>query len=77
LRGYGGASPIGFKLRNRTTSRGIAGSLSPRERVRVREDQGLGTFFTSLTPTLSLGEREKNRPLLISSLCHVVSEANS
>jgi hypothetical protein len=30
---------MGFKLRNRTTSRGIAGSLSLRERVRVREDQ--------------------------------------
>jgi hypothetical protein len=36
--------PIGFKLRNRTTSRGIAGSLSLRERVRVREDQGLSTL---------------------------------
>jgi hypothetical protein len=53
---------VGFKLRNRTTSRGIAGSLSLRERVRVRGDQGLGTLFTSLTPTLSLREREKNRP---------------
>jgi hypothetical protein len=40
----------------------MARSLSPRERVRVREDQGLSTLFTSLTPTLSLGEREKNRP---------------
>jgi hypothetical protein len=28
----------------------------------VREDQGLGALFTSLTPALSLGEREKNRP---------------
>jgi hypothetical protein len=39
-----GAAPIGFKLRNRTTSREIAGSLSLRERVRVREDQGLCTL---------------------------------
>jgi hypothetical protein len=40
----------------------MARSLSLRERVRVREDQGLGTLFTSLTPALSLREREKNRP---------------
>jgi hypothetical protein len=57
-----GCVPIGFKLRNRTTSRGIARSLSLRERVRVREDQGLSTLFTSLTPALSLGEREKSCP---------------
>jgi hypothetical protein len=40
----------------------MARSLSLRERVRVREDQGLGALLSSLTPTLSLGEREKNRP---------------
>jgi hypothetical protein len=28
--------PIGFKLRNRTTARGIAGSLSLREREKKR-----------------------------------------
>jgi hypothetical protein len=40
----------------------MARSLSPRERVRVRGDQGLGALFTSLTPALSLREREKSRP---------------
>jgi hypothetical protein len=40
----------------------MARSLSLRERVRVREDQRLSTLGTSLTPTLSLREREKNRP---------------
>jgi hypothetical protein len=35
-----GTQPIGIKLRNRAAhSRGTAGSLSLRERVRVREDQ--------------------------------------
>jgi hypothetical protein len=33
-----GRNPMGFKPRNRTTSREIAGSLSLRERVRVRGD---------------------------------------
>jgi hypothetical protein len=58
-----GFFPIGFKLRYRATARGIARSLSLRERVRVRGDQGLSTLLTSLTPALSLGEREKNRPI--------------
>jgi hypothetical protein len=40
----------------------MARSLSPRERVRVREDQKVFSLGSSLTPALSLREREKNSP---------------